>query len=597
MLLLVAVQLTIGMCSFAQSVKISAPNQVVEGELFTVSYIIENGQPQSLPRPLNLPNCTYKYGPAPTTVQQSMSKGNGRQTSYSRIDYTYTFVAQKAGASQIPSFNVNVSGKNIKTPSRTISILPKGRQARQQEQQEQRGQAAAPAGPKSTVTSDDVFIEVQLSKSKLYQQEAVIATIKAYTLYPCQLVSTPVLPAYDGFLSEELPVNSQGQREHYRGDNYWSCELKKCLLFPQKSGALTINSGSFDLKVVTYHTVTNGYIGVNVPTDHYITTKTRQVTVNVTPLPEPQPAGFCGAVGHFNVNTSLEPQTLHTNEAATYTIKVSGTGNVKYINAPQLDLGSQAEVFTPESDSEAKFNGSTLQGTFTTTYTIMPQKVGELEIEPTPFVYFDPTEGKYITIQMSGYKRKVLQGTAAAVDNEIPTEMTDILHIKNLSNTGDDVDTDRAYGSWQYVLCYLLLICGSGTAIFTYRRRLRLQADVVGRRTARANKVATKHLRHAYADLKADRTDEFYNNLSTAIKGYLSDKLNIAASALTRDNITDQLIAYGASPELTDKTIDLLDKCEMARFTPDLMKSDMHQIYNDATNIINDIESTKKKNQ
>lgn len=579
----------------SQTVSVQAPQQVAVGEPFTVTYVIVNGQASAMPRPLQLPNCVYRYGPAVSTIQQ-IQVVNGQQSMYTRNDYTYTYIAEKAGTCKIPSFDINVGGKTVRTQNRTISILSQGRSARQAEAQQQ---AATPQqGAKSTVTSDDIFIEVQLSKSKLYQQEAVIATIKAYTLYECQLVSTPVLPAFDGFLSEELPVSTQARREHYRGDNYWSCELKKCLLFPQKSGTLSINSGSFDLKVTTYHRVSNGYIPVNVPTDHFITTKTRKVTVNVTPLPQPQPVGFCGAVGKFNVNTTFEPQTLHTNEAATYTIKVTGTGNVKYINAPQLDLGTAAEVFTPESESDAKFNGSTLQGTFTTTYTIMPQKVGQLEIEAAPFVYFDPSTGKYVTIQMPGYSRKVLQGSApAAADNEISSEMTDILHIKKLSAAKDDIDTHHIFGSWIYALCYIILICGAVATLFIYRRHLRLQADMAGRRTARANRVATKHLRHAHADLKAGNADEFYNNLSTAIKGYLSDKLNIASSALTRDNIAERLEQHGVSQTVIDKTIAVLDTCEMARFTPELSKGDMSQIYANATEIINDIENAKKKNK
>lgn len=597
---MLAITVVAGFALSAQSVRTQTPQQVAVGEPFTVTFSVTGGNAQAMPRPLQLPNCVYRYGPAVSSVTQ-MQIVNGQQSVYSRNDYTYTYIAEKAGSCKIPSFEITVGGKTLRTESRTINILPQGRNARQsesrQQQQQQQSRNEAPVqGSGKKVTSDDIFIEVQLSKSKLYQQEAVIATIKAYTLYEAQLVSTPVLPAFDGFLSEELPVATTAKREHYRGENYWSCELKKCLLFPQKSGTLSINSGSFDLKVVTYHVVSNGYIPVQVPTEHFITTKTRKVNVNVLPLPQPQPAGFFGAVGKFSVNTSLEPQLLHTNEAATYKIVVSGTGNVKYMNSPELDLGTQAEVYNPESENNAKFNGSTLQGSFTTTYTIVPQKVGELEIEAAPFVYFDPSAGKYVTVEMPAIKRKVLQGSAPVVaDNVISNDMTDILHIKQLGKDKGDVGPERVYGSWYYVLCYILLIIGAAATVYAYRRHLKVEADVVGRKNARANRVAVKRLRYAAADMKTGNAEAFYAHLSSALWGYVSDKLNIPASALTRDNITEKLQAYGAAPAVIDRTIEVLDRCEMARFTPDMGQNDMPGIYADASNIINDLENGKNK--
>ena len=134
-------------------------------------------------------------------------------------------------------------------------------------------------------------------------------------------------------------------------------------------------------------------------------------------------------------------------------------------------------------------------------------------------------------------------------------------------------------------------------AVIVYRRYLKLNADVIGRRTARANSVATKRLKTARAYLNAHNTEKYHEALAAALWGYISDKLRIPASALTRDNISEQMYKAGFDGDLINSTIKVLDDCEMARFTPDGGDSHSSQLYDETSSLIGQLESFKRKNR
>ncbi len=130
--------------------------------------------------------------------------------------------------------------------------------------------------------------------------------------------------------------------------------------------------------------------------------------------------------------------------------------------------------------------------------------------------------------------------------------------------------------------------------VIVYRRHIRLQADVTGRRLAKAGRIATKRLREARAAMNDHESDRFYTALSKALWGYLSDKLSISVSQLTRDNVAGKLTAYGLSHADTDRMLDVLDQCEMARFTPSHSDDEIARLYAQASAAIKSVEDVKK---
>ncbi len=599
--ILTLMMLLCAMVGMAQaSLSVQAPGQVIQGRNFTVTYRLVNAEGSINTAP-ELKGCVLRYGPAKSTMQ-SYEFINGKSSSSTTYDYSFTYYAEKAGTVTIPSMSITVDGKTLKSQPKTIVILPPDKSSQQDSRQGNGAPAASVGGGNvKKISPNDLIVTVSLSKNHIYEQEAVIATIKVYTKHNISSFRATTLPSFDGFLSEELEVNEQPKIEHFRGDNYYSAVLKRCLLYPQKSGTLTINSGRYDVTLETYEEISNGFFITRRPIEQNITTVSNQVSVSVAALPQPQPADFSGAVGHFSVNTSLEPQTLRTNEAATFTYTVNGTGNIKYLKTPDIDFGPGVEEYDPESESDAHFNGSDMTGTFTATYTIVPQQVGDFHLGAQKFVYFDPAKKQYVSLDIPAYSRRVAKGTANASagvqQTGIDQKIDDILYIKPLKGETLHEEHERSFYTTFYLLCYLIVAAALIATILIYRRQLKLNADVAGRRTARANRVANKRLKLARAEMQRHHNDEFYNALSAALWGYISDKLGIPSSALTRDNISEKLAEAGASEELIAQTIHVLDECEMARFTPEHSDTEVSTLYQNATDVINGLEATKRNKQ
>jgi hypothetical protein len=601
--ILTLLMLCTGLIGMAQaSLSVQAPGQVIQGRNFTVTFRLVNAEGSISTAP-ELKGCVLRYGPAKSTMQ-SYEYINGKSSSTTTYDYSFTYYAEKAGTTTIPSMSLTVDGKTLKSQPKTITILPPDKSA-QQDSRQSAGNGA-PAGSVNSgnvkkINPNDLIVTVTLSKNHIYEQEAVIATIKVYTKHNISSFRATTLPSFDGFLSEELEVHEQPKIEHFRGDNYYSAVLKRCLLYPQKSGTLKINSGRYDVTLETYEEISNGFFITRRPIEQNITTVSNQVTVNVSPLPQPQPADFSGAVGRFTVNTSLEPQTLRTNEAATFTYTVSGTGNIKYLKTPDIDFGPGIEDYDPESESDAHFNGSDMTGTFTATYTIVPQQVGDFHLGAQKFVYFDPEKKTYVTLNIPEYSRRVAKGAATAAtavqQTGIDKQIDDILYIKPLKGEKLHQEHERAFYTTLYLLCYILIAAALIATILIYRRQLKLNADVAGRRTARANRVANKRLKLARAEMQQHHNDAFYTALSSALWGYIGDKLGIPASALTRENVSEKLAEAGASEELIEQTIHVIDECEMARFTPEHSDTEVSTLYQNATDVINGLEATKRSKQ
>ena len=496
---------------------------------------------------------------------------------------------------------MSVGGKQYSTKPFTIEILPPDRSA---QQGNNRGSQSVQIDNANTqtagkqVSSKDLFVRIILSKSNVYEQEAVVCTIKLYTKYQISQFIANIQPSYNGFLIEELPVSPNlNEIEHVNGENYMVAELKKCILFPQQSGKLTITSGTYDVTVVQYEQFRTPFGIMRQPVEKQLQVKSNTSSVNILPLPEPKPASFNGAVGNFTVSTEIKPQVLKTYEAATYSYIIRGSGNIKYLKSPTIGFPSQFDVYDPQNNINAKPSGNTVSGTVTIDYTFIPQFVGKYEIPGTEFTYFNPATRKYETLTTQKYDLTVAKGSGAASQapkGGIEQKNRDILHIK----TGDlHLKQEHSYavegfGYWLWYIVPLLLLAA---VLFYYRKALKARSDMQLMRTKRANKVAQKRLRAAKQWMRAGDKNKFYAEVLTALWGYLSDKIQIPVSELNKENISAELTNYGATDEVIAAVIEVLNNCEFAQYAPELSGNDMESIYSAAADAMDKLENTKRK--
>lgn len=575
---------------------VKAPGRVYEGDKFPVTFRLTNADGSDL-RVAPIEGCTLLYGPS-TSTSQSYSVTNGRAVSSSSIEYTYYYRADKAGRFTIPAATIIANGKRLGTKAAEFTIHARADRDKPASQRPVAVDDPDTQAAGRRVNADDVFVRIILSKSSAYEQEAIGCTIKLYTKYSISSFLPTRQPSFDGFLIQELDVQpALNEVENYRGQDYMTAILKRCIIFPQKSGRLTINSGNYDISVIQYDNVNMGMFQVRQPRESKIQVSSNSGTIDILPLPSPSPAGFNGAVGEFTIDSRLIGNTFRTNDPATLIYTVKGTGNIKYLKEPQIDFPSEFEQYTPKSDIQTTVTGNDVSGTFEIEYTFVPQSVGDFTIGADKFVFFNPATRKYETLTTRSYPIKVTKGLSApsssADQQDIENKNSDIRHIY-LGEKNPSMDHRPVVTRPYYWILYMLLAALTGAAIFINRKNARRNADVVGQRTAKANKVAKRRLRLAEKYLKASDSDHFYEEMLKAIWGYLSDKLNIPVSQLSRDNIAATLESKGYSPEDIDSVVSVLDDCEMARYTPD-SSSRMDEVFTRGANAINNLERNSGK--
>lgn len=570
------------------------PRNVIAGQRFQVVYRLSNGQAGN-PTVGEIKGCQFLYGPSRSTTQ-SYQVINGVSTSSSTIDYTYVYRADNAGTYTIPVATLDVDGKKMHTTETSFTVLPADSSS--SNQSSARPGDISSQTPDKKITGNDIFVRASLNKSSVYEQEAVECTLKLYTKYDGISSFSQTTPeSYEGFLIEEVnlkdnPVNI----EHYNGQNYRVVVLRKYVIFPQKSGKLTLKTGTYDVVVQQYERIDNGYFYMTRPVERSVKLPSSDVVINVKPLPSPAPADFDGAVGKFDVTGNLSSQNLRTNEAASLSYTITGTGNIKYIKAPKVTFPEEFQQYSPSQNVDARISGSSVTGKMNVDYTFVPDAVGDFDINVSPFVYFDPSKNEYVTIDLPSYSISVAKGVGSGSQETDQTAVkvknTDIRHIKTGDKSLSHTHTLYAQKLW-YWLIYPALVLMLAVVTLMAIKRHKANADVVGMRKSKAGKMAKKRLAIAAKMMQRDDKGAFYDAVLKALWGYISDRLSIPASALTRSNVSDELTRYGADENTISHLIGVLDECELAKYTPDSLNRPMKEVYDAAFCAMNELQSVK----
>ena len=593
----IAILLLTVLAAQAVSFTVEAPRQVVEGNKFNVTFVLNNGEGSSFTAP-EVSGAKLIYGPS-VSHSYSSSWVNGKSSSSSSEEYTMIYKATATGKCHIGAASIVVGGKRMATKAFTIEVLPSGSSQPSQQPQRTPG-APTPYSDPMTQSADkevsgkDLFVRIEMSKPRVYEQQAVVCTIKLYTKYQISQFMPTIQPSFDGFLIEEIPVQpSLNKVETLNGERYMTAILKQCILYPQQSGNLTISSGNYDVSVVQFDTFRSIFGSISKPVEKSLKVTSNKATIHILPLPEPKPASFTGAVGKFNVTTDLKPATgLKTYSAAIYRYVVSGTGNIKYIKAPEIKFPDQFDVYDPKTDVQVNDGAGDMSGRVVMDYTFIPQYAGEFEIPASEFSFFNPETGKYETVTVPARHLSVAKGEGQP-SNHYRMKNMDIRPIKS-----GDLGLKKSHGyivdGWTYWLWFLLPLLALVALIAYYRRQLKERADVRRMRSKRASKVAQRRLKAARGFAARNDRSGFYAEMLNALWGYMSDKLSIPVSELSKDNINAELEQYGINEQLRKESMELIDKCEFAQYAPELASGDMNAVLDEAAGIIDRLESVKR---
>ena len=588
--------------AFAEDVtfKADAPDAVVSGEQFRLTYTVNTHDVKDFRAP-SMEGFNVLMGPS-SSRQSSTNIINGKITSTQSITYTYILEAGKEGDYRIAGASITAKGKNVTSNSLTIRVLPPDKTSGQ------RGGSGASSSNSSSVSADDLFILATVSKTSVYEQEAFLLTYKIYTVLNLTNFGTLKSPDFKGFHSQEveLPSTKSFKLEHYKGRNYKTLVWTQHVLFPQQAGKLEIPSCEFEATIARavqsidpFDAFFNG--GTNYEEMKKKITSPK-VTIDVKPLPGNKPASFSGAVGDFSISSEINATELKTNDALTVKLVISGVGNMKLINTPEVDFPKDFEIYDPKTDNKQKLVPNGLSGNKVIEYLAIPRHAGTFTIPPVEFSYFDLKTESYKTLKTESYTVNVAKGEGSSEQvvadftnkEDLKVIGTDIRFIK----TGEARFAPKGHffaGSLAYWLWYIVPLCLFIAFVAVYRKQVKENANMAKVRTKKANKVAAKRMKQAARLLASNQKGEFYDEVLKALWGYISDKLNIPVSRLSKDNIEHELSQYGVGEELTKEFIDTLNQCEFARYAPGDESAAMDNVYTLAVNVISKMENTIKR--
>ena len=442
------------------------------------------------------------------------------------------------------------------------------------------------------ITNDQIkkvlFIRTSTDKSKVHLGEEVVVTYKVYTQVQAN-IRTLTPPTSAGFWMQDFEAPKQKPEptiETVNGKRYTVHVIKKFALFPQQTGTLTIDPAEADVLAELYVNGESAEVEASVKSD--------PVKVTVTPLPEKnKPADFGGAVGNYSITDKLDKQVMTTDDVATLTVNISGSGNVKLIEAPKLNLPDGLGTYEAQITDTVTSRTNSISGSKILTYAITPRAAGDYEIPAIDFPYFNPETGKYETAHTAPLKLHVKTGknfTAAANAAKPTNEIHGIVKtpLNNISFEDKPLPLSPAYWS----LYGISLLAFAGITIWKKKEGV-LPGDNALQNSKQADKIALQRLSTAKELLQEGNGKPFYEEVSKAIWLYLSYKMEIPLSVLSRDAATAGMNEWQIPTHIQTEVTDIIRECETALYGSGGTK-EMAHTYHGAVKVISELEGAFK---
>ena len=591
----------------------SSPLTVAVGEAFRVEFALNADPDEGSFQAPSFEGFDVIAGPAESRGHSVQIVGNSMTKS---INYTITYVLlpQSAGNVTIGPARIDVEGKTYRTEPLPIEIVNEGDASRAQ----QRPQRGGPGGPdgggqrdvQQQIGKDDILLRAVVSKSSVYKNEPLHVAFKLYTRVPYVNIVPESAPSFNGFWSQDLsaPGSARIGRESYNGKVYETRVLFAYLLYPQQVGTLSIDP--VEMTVVAQVMVQSRHVDPFFGGGHEVfnvprKVKSQRAAIEVRPLPEGAPSSFSGAVGSFRMDTDLPSDRFAANSGATCTVKISGTGNLTFVQAPKLALPASFEQYNVKTTESINTSASGISGYRQFEYPFIARAEGTYEVDPIEFTYFDLERRQYVTLQSKpmtlevtpdvrggGGDAVVMQGRGMSKE-EVKMLGQDIRFIKlgapQLRATGAPFLFGAAY--WGVLCAVLALFAAVYVAL---RRQIRESQNAALVRGKRANKVAVQRFRAACRYMEEQNRHAFYEEMLRALWGYMSDKFNIPVANLTKENVREELHKRGVSAEESQRFTAIITQCDEAQYSP-AASAQMSDVYSEGVDLISRIEAVIKR--
>ncbi|OGS20077.1 MAG: hypothetical protein A2252_08600 [Elusimicrobia bacterium RIFOXYA2_FULL_39_19] len=572
----------------AQDINLSASvdrNTISLGESITLQIIV-SGNSSNIPEP-KLPGIDG-FSISSSGRSQNVSIVNGSVSS--AVTFSYVLTPQREGKFQIGSATLNVNNQAYSTQPIEITVT--------------QGQAAAAVSQpqvqsavQSQSSGNDLFLDASVDKKNAFVNEQITLTIKFF--HRISLASQPQYapPDTTGFIIEDLPPQKNYLAD-ISGQRYGVIEVKTAL-FANSKGRLTIGPATLECVVnekapgQPNDDFFNQFFGRN----KKFVLKSEPIAVNILELPpQGKPADFSGTVGKYSIKASLDKNQTETNQPITLSVTVSGTGNVKTIAEPKLNLQNFRKYDTISSLNIDKPN-YLVTGSKTFKIVLMPQVPGNVTIPEISYSYFDPASKDYKTVKTGALSVAVKQGTAPAPRMNIPSSNgtqvlnQDIRYIK--TKLSGSLNYKPFYkstallvfqfipglmflGFWRYNAYRTNLFSNKGRVRYTF-----------------AYKSALKKIKALTQESIVLAPDKIASKIFEILSSYLADKFNVSAFGITAEEVKHKLLDKKVREDSIEKIVTLWEELQFVQYAPS--KAAQNQIEQLLSNTVETLKSLEKE--
>ena len=554
-------------------------NPALVGEQILIKFTV-NAKAKDFKSP-NFQGLRILSGPN-SSSSSSYSFVNGESKSEITTTYSYYVSASKEGNYTISSASVNANKKTISSNPLTIKVV-KGKKQ------------------ENNNIEKNLFITVNTTKKNIIVGEQIIVSYKLHTRLELENTELSQLPNLNGFWKKDLESSSRFKREVIDGIPYNTAIIKKTVLTAQKSGKLEIDP----IKVTCSIRITNqrnrrdpfaNFFNTYNVKEEIISSK--KITINVKDLPSPKPSNFSGGVGNFEISSKTDKNELNANDALTYTIKLTGTGNIELIKPFIIDFPKDFEVYDPKI-TEKIFQGGNKRSVKTFEYLLIPRYNGDYKIPSYNFSFFDTKQKKYVTKNTQVHNINVLKSNndegniTSFSQQKIESINNDINYIKNSTIFSEKTNETISLNILYFLFFLPLILMFLLSIILSVRNKNPL--NLIDKKHKLAKKIASKRLKKANEFFNTKNYDGFYEEIEKSLWGYFSDKFKVDIINLSKDSINDYFTKHQISKDVKNQFIDLINRCELERYSPVSNKSEqVNSLLSEAEKIIINVEAELK---
>ena len=515
---------------------------------------------------------------------------NGKR-SYSKT-YTYFLSPIEKGNFKIGQASVEVDGEIYKTLILNVEVT---------------SAVEIPVNPNdpSYIADNNIHLVAEISKTNPYLNEPISIVYKLYWKPDLGITNPRELdaPRYVNFWSKNIDNTPIAENGTYKGEAYRYAVMRKTVLYPQKTGELSIEPLVYDI-AVQVPSNRRDIFGQVLSNTVNKTVSAGKVKINVRPLPNlGRPDNFSGAVGNFDLLVNTTKKELLISEAFQLNIEIKGKGNFNLFNFPSINLPATLEVYEPERIEKLKTNFQGINGSLKDQYTVVPSSPGKYAIPKISFTYFDPKDTSYKTktssINYVNVKGSIINNSINENNNQTTNyNNTNRLNLIEYGNTSFKTKSKfekinkliffKSSLFWillfgPFVIMSILLIIMS---ILNKKKK-----DQNWIRSNHAKKLGKKYLLDAKKNI--DNKNKFYEALDKALMNYLKSILLFDNSEYNAKQIRNSLENRSINIKTIDALEEIFNNCQMARYTP-FDHVDMEKDYLKSLDIISLIDKEIK---